>query len=164
MYIFVDNAIFVSAGLSTSLPTLVKEAVQIICQDPGFLLPSPVAADSLSCAKSLAQWIEENFTSEIYTSFCRTTVKSITQCLPTKLSKKGRAKLWEQLFQLQISKFLKKWEDFFRSIDVKKDTLFYQRVSDVIAELLFQQKYNSSVPRARIWNQTQMILLMKSVT
>ena len=148
MYIFVDNAIFVSAGLSTSPPTLVKEAVQIVCEDPGFLLPSPVAADSLSCAKSLAQWIEENFTCEIYMSFCRTTVKSITQCLPTKLSKKGRAKLWEQLFQLQISEeFLKKWEDFFRSIGVKKDTLFYQRVSDVIAELLIQQKYDSSMPR-----------------
>jgi len=145
---FTYGFFFVSAGLSRSSSTLVKEAVQRVFQDPGFSLPSPVAADSLCCAKSLAQWIEENSTSELYTSFCITMVKSISQCLPTKLSRKGRAKLWEKLFQLQISEeFLKQWEEFLRLIGVKKDTLFYQRVSDVIAELLIQQKYGGSMPR-----------------
>jgi len=51
--------------------------------------------------------------------------------------KEKTSKAKEKLFQLHISEeFLKQWEEFLRSIGMKEDTLYYQRVSDEIAELL----------------------------
>ena len=49
-----------------------------VCEDEGFLLPSPVADESLSSAKALQPWIEENISLEFYALFCSSMVKSIS--------------------------------------------------------------------------------------
>ena len=58
------------------------------------------------------------------------------------MSKKQRAKLWKNLFQLQISAELSElWEIFLTSVKAEVNILFYQRVTDIIAGLLIQHKY-----------------------
>ena len=78
---------------------MIKEAIKIVCQDPGFSLPSPQASVSLNCAKIVEKWIDENYTSESYTSFSETIIHLVTQCLPStaQISKKQCAELWGDL-------------------------------------------------------------------
>ena len=68
---------------------MIKEAIEVVCQDSGFSLPSPQASASLNCAKTVEKWIDENYISESYTSFCETMIHLVTQCLPStaKMSK-----------------------------------------------------------------------------
>ena len=51
----------------------------------------------------------------------------------SKLSKRERAKLWSQLFQMQVSpKFIKLWEDFCCTCKIEGNVLFYQHAEAII--------------------------------
>ena len=85
---------------------VIRQAIETVCKDDGFLIPSPEAADALECANALLKWILDNQESEIYLKFCNDIVKMLKELLfqsSSNLSKKERAKLWERLFQLQSS-------------------------------------------------------------
>ena len=93
----------------------------------------------------MEKWIDENYTSESYTSFSETIIHLATQCLPStaQMSKKQCAKL---LKNYQICAELSElWETFLTSVKADVNILFYQRVTDIIAELLIQHKYQITI-------------------
>jgi len=54
-------------------------------------------------------------------------------------SKKECAKLWENLFQLQLSpEFTKLWENFICISNIENNVLFYQCTSDLVAKSIIQ--------------------------
>ena len=65
-FLYLDGSLGVSQKCVATQANLIKEAVKTVCQDPGFSLPSPQASASLSCAKTVEKWIDENYTSESY--------------------------------------------------------------------------------------------------
>ena len=156
-FLYLDGSLGVPLKCVATQANLIKEAVKTVCQDPGFSLPSPQASASLSCAKTVEKWIDENYTSESYISFCENIIHLVTQCLPpaAKMSRKERAKLWKNLFQLQISaEFSEFWETFLTSIKAEVNVLFYQHLTDVIAELLIQRTYQITANNTELDMQT----------
>lgn len=123
---------------------LMRKVIETICKDDGFLIASSEAAAAAKCANTLLQWILDNQQSETHLKFCNDLVKLLMQSLPSasKLSKRERAKLWGKLFELQVSpEFTKLWEDFFHTSNIEGNVLFYQHVSDLVAESIIQTHY-----------------------
>lgn len=59
--------------------------------------------------------------------------------------------MWKNLFQLQISEELSElWKTFLKSVKAEVNILFYQRVTNIIAELLIQHKYQITTTTTNI--------------
>ena len=124
--------------------SILSEAIESICSDSGFSVPSSEAAGAARCAKILLEWIKNNQHSETYFTFCNNLVKLLMELLPSgsKLSKREEQSFGVNYFKCKCHpKFFKLWEDFFCTCKIEGNVLFYQHASDLVAEAIILSCY-----------------------
>ena len=95
---------------------LLLKSLSIVLNDEGFKVPSPRAVETLSVAKELMTWCQDEAHKKEFTLFAQWLVFTLRTCfiVPGKASKLRCEKMWEQYHKLQVSKpFKEEWGIFF---------------------------------------------------
>ena len=120
---------------------LIKVVVKSIMDDDAFKLPTPQASASLLTATKLFQWMNNEKNEEALKTFTNKLFECLQKCLSAgdkSTSKKiQREKMWSSFHSLRISNaFVKLWHDFLDAVDLEKQQLFFQHVSDKVFQQL----------------------------
>lgn len=120
------------------------EAVTLITVDQGFKLPSKNAQTSVSCAKRLLRWAQDNKGEA--SDFATNLVHQINNCFKHTRHIKChtlRKQLWENCFKLCSSdNFQDTWDNFLQKIGFVGSPIFFQYITTTIMESLIKSRFS----------------------
>ena len=125
---------------------LLESAVAAVLKDPGFKIPSAIAANALKCAKLFLEWSELPENNSLFIEFAVGVVNALEESFPTwmqPLRFRVEEKMWGHFHEIRSSSsFRERWVVVLGSIqDCNTRPIFYEFVTDHIFRQLIKRHF-----------------------